>query len=544
MKREFAVVDLFAGPGGLAEGFSSVVSGRKYKPFKIALSIEKETPAHATLLLRSFLRQFEKSLPHEYYDFLNKDTAEPDWAAIYPVEWAAANREALKMTLGDRDAEVMLHAKIDAIRVNHGDDTIVIGGPPCQAYSLVGRARNRGKHDYVAEDDPKHYLYRHYIEILGRLRPAAFVMENVKGMLSSSVDGAPIFGRVLDDLRNAAGRSSYTLLALSPRRQTTKEPSPSDFVLRSEDFGVPQARHRVIVVGLRSDIADRIGERTLHEAGLVPHPHRVRVCDVLDGMPTLRSGLSRGQDSLHAWSLAVKVAAEAVMSSSSVFPEAVRLGFRDTLLAVANQAVLELLTERKAARPNGIGSYCPESLKSWLLDSRLDVVPNNETRGHMPSDLARYLFAATFARVMGQSPKAGDFPELLAPAHRNWSTGKFSDRFRVQVAGAPSTTVTSHISKDGHYFIHPDPHQCRSLTVREAARLQTFPDNYYFKGNRTEQFIQVGNAVPPFLAKQIAEAVHSLLMAADANREFGQPRQASEPETVEPETVLECAATQ
>ena len=130
----------------------------------------------------------------------------------------------------------------------------------------------------------------------------------------------------------------------------------------------------------------------------------------------------------------------------------------------------------------------------------------------MAEDLHRYLYASCYAAAKnGTSPRSRDYPTNLAPKHKNWTTGNFTDRFKVQAENRVASTVTSHISKDGHYFIHYDPSQCRSLTVREAARIQTFPDNYFFEGNRTEQYVQVGNAVPPLLANHIAKVVFSLL---------------------------------
>ncbi|RYE92598.1 MAG: DNA cytosine methyltransferase, partial [Oxalobacteraceae bacterium] len=257
MVRRFGVVDLFAGPGGLAEGFSAFIADG-VKPFGICLSVEKEKSAHATLLLRSFLRQFPEQYPQPYYDWLNGTiSSEPRWSDLFPDEWRAAEHEALNLTLGEADAKEAIDARLASIREDYGDDTILVGGPPCQAYSLVGRARNRGIDGYDPVQDHRHYLYREYIRILGELRPAAFVMENVKGMLSSSVDGTKIFDRVLADLKAAAGQDSYELFSLSADadlRPVTTAKDPRDYVIRAEEFGVPQARHRVIVVGIRRDL--------------------------------------------------------------------------------------------------------------------------------------------------------------------------------------------------------------------------------------------------------------------------------------------------
>ena len=137
----------------------------------------------------------------------------------------------------------------------------------------------------------------------------------------------------------------------------------------------------------------------------------------------------------------------------------------------------------------------------------------------MLEDLHRYLFVSCYGAAVGESPRLRDFPTSLLPKHGNVSralrSDNFADRFRVQLRDEPATTVVSHLSRDGHYFIHFDPTQCRSLTVREAARLQTFPDNYFFCGNRGAQYRQVGNAVPPWLARQIAYAIAPVFLEAE-----------------------------
>lgn len=496
MKTGFAVVDLFAGPGGLAEGFSSSIAETQVAPFKVALSVECDDAAHATLTLRSFLRQFDNSFPPEYYDFLNEGTTEPDWKALYPAQWAAAEKECLQLRLGNGKDNKRLKKRLADIRSQHGDRIVVIGGPPCQAYSLVGRVRNASKAGYQAGKDERYKLYREYVRVLSVLRPSAFVMENVKGLLSAKLGKRKVFDRILADLRSPDDDCEYVLLAVRPAKEKARTAlDPKDFIVKSESFGVPQMRHRIIVVGIRKDVADRVLAAGQNMLSLTPWPRQSTVGDAINGMPKLRSGLSREADTLAAWIEATVDGDEAERPDSD--------GERDGTALM-----------RSASVPNGYGDDCPPALKAWLSDPQLRVVANNETRSHIRSDLRRYGFAARFARKEGRSPKAADFPADLAPAHLNWDSGDFKDRFRVQCEDAASATITSHIAKDGHYFIHHDPGQCRSLTVREAARLQTFPDNYYFKGNRTQQYSQVGNAVPPLLAKQIGDALATLLLTA------------------------------
>lgn len=503
MHQPTRVVDLFAGPGGLAEGFSSL-GGPAGPEFEVALSVEKEPTAFQTLRLRSFYRQFRAGAPTAYYDYLAGRISMPDLEARYPAEWARACEETHQLELGADGTNDILDPLLDEIARKSNGLCVLVGGPPCQAYSLVGRARNKGTAGYVASEDHRHFLYREYIRILSRLKPAVFVMENVKGILSSSINGDPIFERVLGDLRTAGGADgSYRLVQLAPGD------SASGFVLRSEAFGVPQTRHRVIVLGVRADLAHRIPDGDL---GLTQSAGGPTVASVLDGMPHLRSGLSRGPDSAERWaSVASEVIADAARSSRRMAGPTADLAKRLTSVA---SAIRKAGASMKRSSSVITGPRDPV-LAAWLTDSKLDFLPNNETRGHMPADLARYAFVAAFAERWKRSPKANEFPPELAPAHGNWHSGKFVDRFRAQRWDAPSSTITSHISKDGHYFIHPDPAQCRSLTVREAARLQTFPDNYFFEGGRTAQFVQVGNAVPPLLARQIAQVVTRIIGGAE-----------------------------
>lgn len=268
------VIDLFAGPGGLGEGFSAYKVNGKH-PFKIAISIEKESSAHKTLTLRAFYRQFGDTPPKEYYQFLRGELGKNPEDQLYKIkrfekQVAEAQKEARRLTLGE-DNEAINAAITEAIG---SDDCILIGGPPCQAYSLAGRSRNQGKKDYKAEDDHRNFLYLEYLKVIARYQPKLFVMENVKGMLSAKINGKPIFDSIRKDLHNPCKatktqphaeriRHNYRVVSLvcpSPENDIAAGhdavTAAKNYIIETEKFGIPQRRHRVILLGLREDIAD------------------------------------------------------------------------------------------------------------------------------------------------------------------------------------------------------------------------------------------------------------------------------------------------
>ena len=510
------VVDLFSGPGGLAEGFAGFKEPTGRLRFKLVLSIEMEPTAHRTLLLRGFLRKFPCGFPPEYYDFLNGSLPrEPDWVSLYPRQWRKACAETQCLRLGTPEASSFVRNRITRIRAAHGGRTVLLGGPPCQSYSVAGRARNAGNADYDPAKDRRQSLYREYAGVLEQLQPAVAIMENVRGMLSARHNGRAIFPDVMEALANAGGRDRYRLYSLAAAhagRSWDDGLNPEDFLVRAEEHGIPQTRHRVFVICIRQDIAATLPTDLL--PALDHGDGTASVHDIIGAMPILRSRLSYDDDD-RSWQRALKKAHKLALRHMPSMAPDTEQKFRLALDRAMASTTGAALPWRGAQGNTGFPNTCPPALRDRIFDPNLTRLPNNETRGHIEEDIARYLYAAAYAHAFGKSPRARDFPRAFAARHKSWNTGKFSDRFRVQLRDRPSTTITSHISKDGHYFIHPDPAQCRSLTVREAARLQTFPDNYFFHGGRTQQYVQVGNAVPPYLAWQIARELWDVVEHRD-----------------------------
>jgi len=518
------LVDIFAGPGGLSEGFAAVMDASGKPAFDVVLSVEKEEQAHETLRLRTFFRQFPKQAPAEYYQHLRGEIDLETLYDAYPAEAKLAGELCWHATLGpDGEPAKRVRRRIRKA-VKDSTSWVLIGGPPCQAYSIAGRSRNQGNPDYDPAKDGRQRLYVEYLQILAEHRPAVFIMENVKGLLSATLENEQVFHRILDDLRDPAAavaregrggsqvrKGGYRIHSLTEDR-VFENGTLEGSVIRAEKYGIPQARHRVILLGIRDNISG-VKPRTLTEQ------KTVSASSVLKALPRLRGGLSpKRKDSAEAWRKCLQAQVGSRWANagtkkvdSAALSTLIRRKLNDIALPDADRG-------GEFLRADIAVGYEPD----WFHDGRIEGVCNHASRSHMRTDLFRYFYAACYAKHYGKSPSLKHFPTDLLPDHLSVDDaidngGHFSDRFRVQVGSRPSTTIVSHISKDGHYYIHPDPLQCRSLTVREAARLQTFPDNYFFCGNRTAQYIQVGNAVPPLLARQIGEIVRDILKAAGAN---------------------------
>lgn len=539
MTKQIPIIDLFAGPGGLGEGFSSLKDDKGIRIFDIRLSIEKDEHAHQTLRLRSFYRKLEEiGVPNLYYSFIKendkkiklglfdklkeeyaiqwKEAEQEAWHCELPFELETKKRNGKEYTIGYTPEQIIAkHKEIDE-RIKKSlkkeKDFLLIGGPPCQAYSLVGRSRNQG----ISNSDHRVHLYKEYLRIIAKHHPAVFVMENVKGLLSAKVNGQKVFDLIKQDLQDPNSvfpelhSPKYRIYSFvkTPDRYTLKEfplyMNDMEFLIQAEKYGIPQRRHRVILLGVREDI-------TYNGKLILTNNEEVTLESVIGNLPVLRSGIGReivgkNEKGNHIYSK--------IENTSENWSTAVRNSVRKLDKEFTN---LKLDNFNKLPKNQG-ANFTEAKLKEdnnplyedWYKDQKLDGVLNHETRTHLKEDLCRYLFSTIYLKEKGDFPKLRDYPEWLLPDHKNAKGGKFADRFRTQRPDIAATTVTSHISKDGHYFIHYDPKQCRSLTVREAARIQTFPDNYYFCGTRTKQYHQVGNAVPPYLARKISVIVKEI----------------------------------
>ena len=523
-QKRIPVVDIFAGPGGLGEGFAQFPYSKKKSPrFQIRTSIEKDERAHQTLRLRSFRRQFsDQKVPDAYYELLREVDRPLDERLLelfdaYPDEFRAANSDAICAELGNPDYKKVVESSLWKA-VGSEKNWVLVGGPPCQAYSLVGRSRNRGNEGYKPSKDNRQFLYREYLKVIADHLPSVFVMENVKGLLSATVKNRKIFEQIVDDLKNprkAVGSSkrkprgvgtTYRLFSVL-KPEFCDGDDLSNFVIKMEEHGIPQKRHRLIILGIRDDLGIQELPKTLRKP-----TQQIDLSRVLGDLPRLRSGLSKLKDLESNWKKEVRLV------TKSNWYKSLNNG-KATLKKRINESAAKIGDFDFGRGDDWLDATVKSNyLSTWYHDRRIGGVFNHQSRGHISADLHRYLYAACYAETNGLSPVIKDFPKELWPRHKNIKDALkgslFADRFRVQCRNRPSTTITCHISKDGHYYIHPDPTQCRSLTVREAARIQTFPDNYFFCGPRTSQYIQVGNAVPPLLAHQIAEVVVAVLEEA------------------------------
>lgn len=405
------IIDLFSGAGGLTEGFRN-------QQYKILGHVEKEKAACKTLKLREVYYYLKKKNKLGLYnDFLNSKTSIEDLLKHVP-------QEKLNKILNFEISQENIHS-IFSFFDDLGENVDgIIGGPPCQAYSTIGRARNASK----KSSDERIYLYKFYIHFLNKYQPKFFIFENVKGLLSfRDADDEFLLPRMKKEFEEAGYSLGYE-------------------VLNTKNYGVPQSRERLIIFGVMNEKKELIQEffKNLKKY----EENEVDVKTAFQGLPSLKAG------------------------------------------------------EVNNSYTNLSNDYVEQN---FLQDSKTPLT-QNIARPNNSNDLAIYKIVAE-AKKNGKNIK---YSELDSKLKTHKHTDKFLDRFKALSWNSPSHTVVAHISKDGHHYIHPDTKQNRSITVREAARLQGFPDNYYFLDSRTSAFTQIGNAVPPIFSKKMADAILTL----------------------------------
>lgn len=398
-------IDLFAGAGGLSEGFTAT-------GFHPIAHVEMNKEACNTLRTRAcyyYLKSGGKL--KTYNDYLNGKITRDELYSSVPD---GILNTVINHTMSESSMPE-LFSLIDQLLEEQDIKQVdlLVGGPPCQAYSLVGRAVKGAD----MANDPRNYLYKLYIEVLRKYRPKMFVFENVPGLLTASK------GKYLQDMKVAFHDAGYQIQYK---------------ILNAKDFGVLQNRHRVIIIGWQNGSHHFYPEFEVVE-------NNYHVADILNDLPDIQSG-----------------------------------------------------SEASSYRAGRYSNYLSET----GIRKPGDVLTWHVSRPNIPRDREIYRQVIKAWKEEGKRLKYTDLPENLC-THKNREA--FLDRFKVVADNLPAShTMMAHISRDGHYFIHPDINQARSITVREAARIQSFPDDFYFEGARTAAFTQIGNAVPPLMAKGIA----------------------------------------
>lgn len=401
-------IDLFAGAGGLSEGF--IKAG-----FKPIAHVEIDSNACDTLRTRAAYHHLVSNGKSAiYHQYLKGEVDRDELWGYMPENLRASiiNKEISEETKAE------IFAAIDAQLGENEKVDLLVGGPPCQAYSLVGRSRDPNR----MENDQRNYLFRDYAAYLDKYKPRFFVFENVLGLLSAGNK------RYFNEMRKLFKEYGYE----------------TDYdILKSEEYGVLQKRRRVIIIG-------RKGTEPFSFPKLEKRPtdNFKVLSDLFSDLPVLKPG---GGQAFTAYS----------------------------------------------GEPT---SY----LKDHHLRNGVEFVTQHYTRPHNANDLKIYRKAIEVWVNKSERLKYDTLPEELK-THKNNSS--FLDRYKVVDGEGCSHTMVAHIAKDGHYYIYPDINQVRSLSVREAARIQSFPDDFFFEGGRTAAFKQIGNAVPPLMSEAIAKSL-------------------------------------